>query len=353
VTWLVAIVALCVVIIVHELGHYLAAVWTGMKVDRFSVFGIGPAIVKLGTWRGTEFVIGAIPFGAYVLIRGMEPEDPQAPTDPATRRASENFRDKPLLSRLFVIAGGPLANYVAAMLLYFGVFAGPGMPGPLAAIEVAGVHDGSIAAQVGLQEGDELVSIAGTEIDPARKGADVVEATRSGRGYVIPIVVRRDGELVQEFVGLPDEEGAMLGIDMRGRIGPREQVGLGTAASEAVRTPLRESGRQLEGLYLLVTGQLEASMQGPVGIVKEIARSADAGLISLITTAAFISTLLGLFNLLPLPALDGGRLCFLVYEGLARRRANPRVEELVHGYGMMALLALILLVTVGDVRRLF
>src|SRR5262245_925667 len=133
-----AIVALCVVIIIHEGGHYLAAVWTGMKVDRFSVFGIGPTVVRLGTWRGTEFVISAIPFGAFVLIRGMEPADEgdlaserDAIDDDAwakamaaakgseAPKASPNFRDKPLWARAAVLAGGPVANYLTAMLIFF------------------------------------------------------------------------------------------------------------------------------------------------------------------------------------------------------------------------------------------
>jgi len=109
---------------------------------------------------------------------------------------------------------------------------------------------------------------------------------------------------------------------------------------------------QLVGLWDLVTAKTTGPVSGPVAIVGHIKEAADRGLPKFIEITAIISTLLGLFNLLPLPALDGGRLAFLVYEGVARRRASPRIEEMVHGYGMVALLGLILFVTIGDVRRL-
>lgn len=348
----VAIVALCVVIIVHELGHFLAAVFTGMKVDRFSVFGIGPSILKLGTWRGTEIVIGAIPFGAYVLIHGMEPEDPLTPprTTPAPKD-SPNFRDKPLLSRIAVIAGGPVANYLLAIALLLGIYTMAGVRGPVEQISVDAFASESSAQAAGLEIGDELVQIGEHPIDPALGSAGVNEAAKAYLGQDVDIVVRRAGELSTHAAHFP-EEGPALGVTLFLH-SERQPVAFGEALGRASTEPFIASAAQLRGLYQLATGKLKADMQGPVGIVREIARSADAGIIPLVTTAALISTLLGMFNLLPLPALDGGRLVFLGYEAVARRRANPRVEELVHGYGMLALLALILLVTVGDVRRLF
>lgn len=378
---LAAIVALCVVIIIHEGGHYLAAVWTGMKVDRFSVFGIGPTILKLGTWRGTEFVISAIPFGAFVLIRGMEPSDEGEPTGPhgashgdaidddawakamasakgepaskAARAASPNFRDKPLWARATVLAGGPLANYVTAMLIFFAVFLAAGVPGKADRIEVTKLTEGQPAAVAGIHEGDRIVKVGDVAIDPALGTQAVVDATTPHRGQTVEITVLRGGqELVLPVQPNGDESepalGAMLaqGADVR-------PVGVGEAAVLAVNEPIRITRDQLGGLYRWATGQLKAEMQGPARIVKHIATSIESGLLSFLKTVALISTLLGMFNLLPLPALDGGRLTFLGYEALSRRRASARVEELVHGYGMLALLVLIALVTVGDIRSFF
>ncbi|MBK6921507.1 MAG: site-2 protease family protein [Deltaproteobacteria bacterium] len=346
-----AILALCVVIIIHEFGHYIAAVVAGMHVDRFSLFGIGPPIVKLGRWRGTEFVISAIPFGAYVQIRGMEADDGSGEAVPAPP-GKIAFRDASVRARMAVIAGGPVFNYLFAMLVLFGVYTTAGVAGPVVAIEIRGVHDGSAAAAAGLQPGDRVLAVAGTPIDPAQEARDIGAATQANLGGTIAIEVERDGQPLALEATLPAEGDAPLGVDLA-KIAPREHVDLGVAASRALADPWRDTANQLEGLYLLATGKLKASMQGPVGIVRSIAREADVGVVPFVLMVAFISTLLGMFNLLPLPALDGGRLAFLTYEGIARRRASPRVEELVHGYGMVALLALLALVTIGDVRRLF
>jgi len=353
-TAVIAIVALCIVIMLHEGGHYLAAVATGMKVDRFSVFGIGPPIVRFGKWRGTEFVISAIPFGAYVQIRGMEPGDPDEP--PIERTAeniatSPNFRDKPLLSRVIVILGGPLANYISAIVILLFVYAAAGMPGPVVAIEIAGVHGDSAAQAAGIEPGDRLLAVGDTTIDPTQRGRDVAAATRRYLGSEVELVVQRGDEAKHLVANLPAESSAPLGVDLRA-VAPRESVAFVTAASHALTDPFRDTATQLQGLWLLVTGQLEASVQGPVGMVQTIAKAADAGIVPFLLMTAFISTLLGMFNLLPLPALDGGRLGFLFVEGIRRRRASARVEEMVHGYGMLALLGLIALVTIGDVRRL-
>ena len=351
-TAVAAIVALCVVIIVHELGHYLAAVWTGMKVDRFSVFGIGPPILRLGSWRGTEFVISAIPFGAYVLIHGMEAEDPDRPKSAAPPpQDSPNVRDKPLFSRMAVIAGGPIANYLLAILMLLGIYTIAGVRGPIEHITVDAFAESSAAESAGLQIGDEIVRIGDNAIDPALGSAGVNEAAKPYLGKDVDLVVRRGDTMHTHAAHFP-EEGPALGVTLF-LDSQRQPVGLGEATKRAVSEPFIASAAQLSALGQLMTGQLKPDVQGPVGIVREIARSADAGIIPFVTMAALISTLLGMFNLLPLPALDGGRLAFLGFEAIARRRANPRVEELVHGYGMLALLALIVLVTVGDVRRLF
>jgi regulator of sigma E protease len=352
VTILAAIVALCVVIIIHEFGHYIAAVWTGMKVDRFSVFGIGPPILRFGTWRGTEFVISAIPFGAYVLIRGMEADDGSSP--PEDRATSANFRDKPLLSRIAVIAGGPIANYIGAMALFFGLYAIAGMPGPVEtayAVEITAVGEDTAAAAAGVQEGDHLLAIGDVAIDP-RQGKDgIVAASQTYRGKDVVLTVERGGERLELPATLPDKDEGVLGISMD-FLAPREPVGMGEAARAAVLGPIVVSKMQLAGLWDLVTAKSKGDVSGPVAIVGHIKDAAERGMPKFIEMTAIISTLLGLFNLLPLPALDGGRLAFLAYEGVARRRASPRIEDMVHGYGMVALLGLILFVTIGDVRRL-
>jgi len=347
--------ALCVVIMLHEAGHYLVALWSGMKVDRFSVFGIGRPIAVLGKWRGTEFVIGAIPFGAYVLIRGMEADEDPPPLGTEPDPNSFNFRDKPLIKRALTIAGGPIANYVVAIVTFFAVFSIFGVSQPPRAIAIASFDDDSPAQAAGAEVGDELVRIADLEIDPALRGNDVAPAATAHRGETIPMVVRRAGQEVELQLAVPtDEDAPPLSIQMQGVDSPRAEVSVGTALTDAIEQPFEVSMLQLRALKKLFTGEVSTrNVSGPVGIVQAVASAAAKGLPDFLEMIALISTLLGLFNLLPLPALDGGRLTFLAYEAIAHRRANPRIEEAVHGYGMLLLLALIAVVTVGDIRRFF
>lgn len=359
--YLLAIVALSLLIIVHEFGHYICAVATGMKVDRFSVFGIGPVVVRLFTWRGTEFVLSAIPFGAYVHIVGMEADDQTSvaeggrpgevaavdPKDPTL------YRNRPIWARMLAILGGPAANYLAAMLI---VFALVGFVG--SAISMSMKVDNVIepaAATAGLMAGDELVSIAGTAIQGELVGDKyipaeerVYSATEAHKGQTVPIVVNRGGERLTLDVPLTDQ--GKIGIEMSALTTHQFTVPIGTAALTAAKWPIDKSVQQLTTLKRWITGEISGKMSGPVGIVKTMARSTEQGLSSFLVMAAFISAMLGMFNLLPLPALDGGRFVFLLWEGVTRRPANRTVEEMVHGYGMLALLGLILYVTfVNDI----
>jgi regulator of sigma E protease len=346
-----AALALCVVIMLHEAGHYLTAIWSGMKVDRFSVFGIGPAVLKLGTWRGTEFVIGAIPFGAYVLIRGMEADDQPSPSDPN----SFNFRDKPLWRRALTIAGGPIANYIVAFITFFAVFSVFGIKQPPQAIAITSFGESSPAREAGAEEGDQLLRIADLEIDPALRGNDVAPAATAHRGETIPMVVRRGAQELELQLAVPESEDAPpLSVQLEGVGADRADVSVGTALAAAIDQPIEWSVLQLQGFKKIFAGEVSRKqVSGPVGIVKAVAKAAAVGVPDFLEMVAIISTLLGLFNLLPVPALDGGRLMFLAYEAIAKRRAPPRIEENVHGYGMLVLLGLILLVTVGDISRIF
>lgn len=349
-----AALALCVVIMLHEAGHYVTAVWSGMKVDRFSVFGIGPAILKLGTWRGTEFVIGAVPFGAYVLIRGMEAEEDPPPAGTAPDPDSFNFRDKPIAKRALTIVGGPVANYIVAFVTFFAVFSIWGIKQPPQAIAIKAFGDESPAQAAGAELGDQLVRIAGLEIDPALRGNDVSPAATAHRGETISMVVLRGETELELQLAVPTGTAPPLSVQMEGVGSVRADVPVGTAVSTALDKPIEWSFIQLQGMAQIFKGEVSTDkVGGPVEIVKTVAQASAVGLPDFLEMVAIISSLLGLFNLLPVPALDGGRLSFLAYEAIAKRRAPPHIEEAVHGYGMLILLALIFLITIRDVQRLF
>lgn len=351
---LLAILALSLLIIVHEFGHYICAVATGMKVDRFSVFGIGPVVARLGVWRGTEFVISAIPFGAYVHIVGMEADDAPSlavaeggrpgevpdydPNDPSL------YRNRPIWARMLAILGGPLANYLTAMVLGFLALTMIGNEVPLS-MRVDNVVEPA-AQTAGLQAGDELVKIAGEDVTGRGTQDKIGAATAAHKGETVAMIVRREGQEVA--LDLPLTAEGKIGIQMSPADVTRETHPVGVAAKTAVLFPIKFSAFQLEALGKWVTGRIEGKMSGPVGIVREIAKSAERGIEAFIEIAIKMSTLLGLFNLLPLPALDGGRFVFLLWEGITRTKVKPRIEETIHGIGMLALLGLILWVTIRN-----
>ena len=355
-----AILLLSVLIIVHEFGHYIFAVATGMRVDRFSVIGIGPPIVNLFTYKGTEFVISAIPFGAYVHIVGMEaPDDEELAEEERARAAclaagQEDetqylFRNRPVWARILTIFGGPLANYLAAMVIFFSLFTIAGTQ-----IETA-VRVDSLTSETAkaseLTEGDELVAIAGESVQGRSAMARVRKVAGKHSCTTVDVTVNRSGEEVT--VPVPISEQGRLGILLDASQTEWEPMSAGVAARNAVIQPFRITEMQLRALGGLIVGTTDAEVGGPVAIVDQIRKSAKTGMFQFFWIGAVISTVLGMINLLPIPALDGGRLVFLVYEVIARRPANRRIEEMVHGIGMLALLGLIALVTIRDIGKFF
>jgi len=349
-TWVLAILALSILIIIHEFGHFVCAKIGGMHVDRFSVIGIGPVILKLFTWKGTEFVISAIPFGAYVHIVGMEPEEYAMDEEgnlPPPPPGYRNYRDSPLWARLLAIFGGPLSNYLAAIALMITVFATVGVKEPVGA-ELTGFGVGSPAAAAGLEVGDEILAIDGQSVRGPEAREQVIELTKAKLGQTVEITVEREGEQQVFPVALNPEEPALnASLGIKGdyiAISPAKAVALGA------KWPFEQTARQLQGLWSLISGGGEAKVGGPVAIAKAIKGSADRGWVDLVVFSALISTVLGMFNLFPLPALDGGRLIFLFYELIARRPPNKVLEERIHMVGMLLLLGMLTWATVNDLR---
>lgn len=343
---LAAIVALSMLIAIHEFGHFAAAKLAGMHVDRFSIFGIGTPIVRLGSYRGTEYVISMIPFGAYVHIVGMEAQDEAGERASAVPAGTVNYRDAGVFARMAAILGGPLANYAAAMLIMVAVLVGQGTP-ELKALATGGFGAGSPAKAAGLAEGDVFVSIANTLLRGPAAAADLERTTTQHLGQVVDVVIDRGGRLLT-FQVLLNAQAPALQTTLT-PIVEWQAMPMPEAVVAGVRWPLDRTRENLGGLAKMITAQQAGSLTGPVGIVDQMRQSAGGGWIDFLVFAALISTVIGMTNLLPLPALDGGRMVFLAYEALVRRPFNRLVEERIHGVGMLCLLALIAVVTLRDV----
>ncbi|HLU68896.1 MAG TPA: M50 family metallopeptidase [Kofleriaceae bacterium] len=347
-----AILAIGLLIVVHEAGHYFVARRCKMRVDRFSI-GFGPPILK---WRRgeTDFTLGPIPFGGFVQIHGMTLAEEVAPDD------DRAYPNRPAWQRFATIFAGPGTNYLTAIVLALILFG------------VAGVHSGTswylvdkvdpaFDAQGKLEAGDRILRIDGKPIYFTYEGEvqpSLAELVNASGGKALDVTVLRDGREVDVQI-LPklgknekEEDVYRLGIELayeEERVG----VGAGQVIGHALYYPVEKTKLIATGLYEIVTGQQKATFMGPVGITDMIKRTFEIGWIRAFELLMLLNVYLGLFNLLPLPALDGGRLVFLGYEMATRRRANPKVEATVHMVGIMALLLLMVLVTYQDIARLF
>jgi regulator of sigma E protease len=332
-TVLFGILGLGLLMVVHELGHYLAARAFKMRVTRFSI-GFGPALAR-HTPKGspTTYQIAIIPLLAYVQIAGMNPLEEVDPKDEGS------YANASLFGRITTIVAGPLANYLFASVLFFGSLMIGGVPVPTT--KVGAVQPNTPAEMGQLKAGDKVVEVTGTTINEWEQMRSLIGANPN---KPIDIGVERDGSIVHLTVTpapAPTGEGR-IGIEAAYS---SRRATMREAVTVAIKKPADVVAETMIGLGQMLTGKQKADLAGPVGIVRETAKAARSGLPSFFWILGLISAYLGAFNLLPIPALDGGRLMFLAYEATTRRRPDPKVEAQVHAVGLVMMLALVLVVT--------
>lgn len=349
---LAAVLAVSLLIVLHELGHMRVALALGMRVERFSV-GFGPVLWS-GTRGGVEYVISALPLGGYVRISGMAAGDEVSPDDRSA------YCNQPAWRRVLVLAAGPGANYLIAVVLAAALLGTLGLPTPDGSARVGEVVAGMPAERAGLRPGDRIVAVAGA---PVQGWTDLVAALQQQPGRTIDLEIERGAAGAPERLTVPitpEDRGGVGRVGVtpyapRVRLGPLQAVAQGFARTNAAAV------QTLSMLKGMVTREQKAELSGPVGIARELVRGARVGLDRFLSIVWNISVALALFNLLPLPALDGGRLVFLAYEMVTRRRVNEKVESYVHAAGFILLIGLLLGVTLfgkqdldlaGLVRRL-
>jgi regulator of sigma E protease len=386
-----AILALGFLIMVHEAGHLIVARWCGMRVERFSI-GFGPGLLRWKSKKGTIYQIAPIPFGGFVEIRGMNLAEDVDPDDAAA------YPNRPVWQRMATIFAGPFTNVLAAVALAYVLYACHGYDREINYFQVATVSEGSAADGL-LQVGDRILAVGPA---PARDASGVVDHSQEPAA---PTPVYIDGprgqhdslrshfddkpslltvdRLVCDYdLGLMERTGSVMPChrelqapieivprkaDCSGstcyRIGvglTNDRQSLGTepigplaAVREAVIFPWRQSKAILGGLWQVVTRKAELEAAGPAGITVVIKKAIEAGWVTTFLLLMLLNVYLGLFNLFPLPPLDGARLAFLGYELVTRRRANPKVEATVFMIGVLILIPVLIMVTVGDCRRMF
>jgi regulator of sigma E protease len=348
------LVVLGVLVFFHELGHYLAARWRRVHVEVFSI-GFGPAIA---TWRdrvGTVWKLAWLPLGGYVKLHGQERPDtrfPEAAERIAERIPGRVFHEKPVGSRALVVAAGPIANFLLAMVLFALLFATAGRP---IILPIAGdVVENSAAARAGIQVNDRIVSISGT---PIRTFEDVQRIISAHPDETLPITIKR-GDAEKTFSVRTEEHAApdgrklgMLGI--RGGRADYERLSLPAALVGGVTQTWQVTSETVIGLWQMISGQRGTEdLGGPLRIAQLSGQVAQLGLGSLISFIAVLSVNLGLINLFPIPVLDGGHLLFYLAEAIRGRPIPARAQEYGFRAGLALLAGLFILATWNDLGHL-
>ncbi|MCB6693930.1 RIP metalloprotease RseP [Agathobaculum butyriciproducens] len=336
---ILAILAFGVLVIVHEFGHFITAKRGGVQVNEFWI-GMGPTILK-HEHKGTLYCLKLLPFGGACVMEG---EDGESENEHAFGKAK-------LPRRMLIVCAGALMNFLVGFLIVLAVMQPNGPNGGYIVSTVDSIDPASTAAG-DLKAGDEILKIDGYHI---LVRSDFETALSRTASTTYKVTVRREGEKVT----LPSVKLEATVTDANGnkRIGitfAELPDSLGMHLSMSVRTAVNYARLVWSSMGMLVSGQVGVDqLAGPVGMAEVMADTAKYSMISFFQLVAFISINLGVMNLLPLPALDGGRLVFLIIEGIRRKPVPPRYEGYVHAAGLMLLLMLMVYVTGQDVLRIF
>lgn len=334
-TVIAAVVIFLLLVLVHELGHFIVAKLCGVTVHEFAI-GMGPLVFKK-EYKGTLYSLRCIPIGGYCALEGEDSES----DDPGA------FSNKTPMKRIAILVAGAVMNLILGFVLMCIVMFSP--KAEMVAVPVIeSVQEQSAAEVAGLLPGDRIVRIDGADIQTQMELKFELSRYKGGE---IEIVYNRDGEKHTTYLAPKQGEDGMYYI---GFIAKSEPLNFGGRVYHAVQYTAFYGKSILVSLWDLVTGSIGMeNMSGPVGIVNEIGNAAKSGLDTLLPLAALITINLGLFNLLPLPALDGGRIFFVLAELIIGKKISPEKEGLVHFIGFALLIGLMLFATWNDIARLF
>lgn len=328
--YIVALIVLSFLVLVHELGHFILAKLNNIMVEEFSI-GMGPKLISI-KGKETVYSIRAFPIGGFVKMLGDEDksEDPRA------------FNNKSPLRRLSVVIAGPVMNILLAVILYCIVGGYRGIELPV----VNTVMPSSAAQEVGIKPGDELKKINGSNI---LTWDDFALGVALAKGNSLNIDVKRNGT-IQSFTVKPkldkEQNRYLVGITSKVITSPNILQSIDYGFKETI-TMINEA---FLGFQMLFTGKASASdVGGPVTIVRITGAAAEAGFIPLLVMTAFISSQLGILNLLPIPALDGSYVFLFLFQIITGKKVDDDKVGLINTIGFSILMALMVVVVIKDI----
>lgn len=325
-----SIIIFTLMVFSHEFGHFIAAKKSGVTVEEFSI-GMGPKILSWGR-KGTRYSLRVFPIGGYVKMLGEEEK----------ANGEGAYYSKPLGKRMAIILAGPVMNIILAILLFSIIFYIVGTPTTV----IDTVMEGYPAEVSGIRPGDRVVSINGQRVE-SWESLQLLVA--SSKGERMTVTVNRDGQTValDVFPVTDPETGqSIIGITPMAAKSVAGSVRLGIKRSFEV------IGLMVSYLGQLVTGRASAEdVVGAVGVIQLVNQAAKTGILNVMFLAAFLSLNLGVINLLPIPALDGGKMVFLLLEGVRGKPIDIEKEGLIHFIGFVFLILLIIMITWKDISR--
>ena len=364
---IIALVMFGILVAIHEFGHFAVAKLSGIKVNKFAI-GMGPVIFKF-TKGETEYSLRLFPVGGYCAMEGEDESSDD----------SRAFRNKPVKNRIGVVIAGPVMNLILGFVLSFvtvGFFSDI-----IKTNTVREFYPNAMSEQTGLMAGDEIISMDGTRIFTT---SDISYKFTNSKDGVFDLVVKRDGKKIklndvkfyreyyyyiegptdeipyehyvtfdtrEEYTGDEKLEVAETNVDFK--VFKEEKKTFINMVSYAVRDSLSTARLIWMSFIDLIRGKYGLNdLSGPVGIVTAIGTVRTYGMESLMNLIVMITINLGIFNLLPLPALDGGRLVFLIIEGIRKKPVPPEMEGMVHLIGMACFIILMGVITVSDILKL-
>lgn len=335
-TVLLTILVFGAIIAIHEAGHFIAAKSCGVKVNQFAL-GMGPKLFSFQKGE-TLYALRLLPIGGFV---SMEGED----EDSSDHRA---FCNQALWKRMIIVCAGAFMNLILGLLVLYGVY---GCQERIATNRVAEFRENSVSDSYGLQAGDDILKINGKTIYTEN---DIVSILFSSNSATAEFTVKRDGEKLSfpvTFTTQPGEEKDSLYLDF---LVQSEENSIWNTLSYATRKAVSLGRLVWMSLVDLISGNVGFDqLSGPVGVGQVIGQTLSVDLQSFFILVAFLTINVGIFNLIPFPALDGGRLLFMIIELIFRKPVPAKYESYVHAVGMILLFGLMIAVTFKDVVRVF
>ncbi len=361
-TIIVFLLILSVLVLIHEAGHYFVAKKLGVKVEEFG-FGFPPRIwgKKVGE---TLYSINLLPIGGFVKLYGEDDagagrlslkDDGPKIKDKDAKRA---FFSRPVWQRASIVFAGVFMNFLLATAIISYLYAFQGIPAQGDQVQIVALAKNAPAAQAGLHVGETILAVDGKKVTSPDQ---VISYTKAHLGQVITLRIKDKGSMIKNIkvmprVHYPSNEGAM-GVAISQNVIVKKYPWY-QAPFVGLKESAVESWMIVQGLWQALTTaavqhQVPAGLAGPVGIAELTGQFIQVGPNAVLSLVSLLSLNLAILNVLPIPALDGGRLFFILVEGVTRRKVNQKFEGYAHAAGMALLLALILFITLHDLIRLF